>query len=76
MPNFKTDVVTLKKIMIDRGIDTIVELSDVTGIHRNVLGKILNGEKQPSADAMPKLVTGLKIPPDQAGVLFFASELT
>ncbi|WP_270167497.1 helix-turn-helix domain-containing protein [Paenibacillus sp. SYP-B4298] len=72
---YKTDSRELKKIMIDRGISTIVQLSAVTGVNRNTLSNILNGESQPSAEVMRKLVAALEIPPEQAGRIFFNPNL-
>lgn len=65
------DYVAIKKIMIDKGIKTISELAAKSKINRNTLGKVLNGELQPSADVMYKLVSCLEISPIDAGVIFF-----
>lgn len=72
---YSTDVKALKKIMIEKGINTIGELSEMTNISRNTLGKVLSGKLQPSADTMFKLVSVLNIPSDHAGVIFFNSNL-
>ena len=61
---YKTDVKEIKKIMIDRGINTMTELSEKSGINRNTLSQVLNGESQPSSDVMDKLVSALKIEPE------------
>ncbi len=71
-----TDVSELKKIMIDRKIESILELSDCTGISRNTLGSILNGKMQPSAPAMKKLISALEIDSKKAGEVFFKNKLT
>ncbi|MCM3041682.1 helix-turn-helix domain-containing protein [Paenibacillus motobuensis] len=72
---YRTDTLALKKLMIDKEIPTILKLSSKSGINRNTLSHILNGEIQPSADAMRKLVYALDIPPDQAGCIFFNRNL-
>lgn len=72
---YKTDTNAIKKIMIDKGINTISELSEKANIHRNTLGKILKGKIQPSSDVMYKLVECLNMTPDQAGMIFFGSGL-
>jgi transcriptional regulator with XRE-family HTH domain len=72
---YRTDTVEIKKLMIERGIKTILQLSAQTGINRNTLSQILNGEIQPSADAMRKLVSVLVIPPEKAGLIFFNPNL-
>lgn len=71
-----TDIIALKKIMIDNQINTITELSDLTKINRNTLSKILKGKIQPSARDMYKIVEILQINPEQAGKIFFSYSLT
>ncbi|WP_370872343.1 helix-turn-helix domain-containing protein [Paenibacillus zeirhizosphaerae] len=61
--------------MIDNGISTIIQLSSSTGISRNTLSQVLNGQIQPSASVMQKLVESLKIPPERAGLIFFNPNL-
>ncbi|MCR8635774.1 helix-turn-helix domain-containing protein [Paenibacillus radicis (ex Xue et al. 2023)] len=71
----KTDTIALKKTMVENEIDTIIQLSGKTGINRNTLSQILNGDVQPSADAMDKLVSALMISPEKAGRIFFGKHL-
>jgi len=73
--NYTTDTIALKKIMIDKKIETILELSQITGINRNRLSKVLSGDLQPTADMMKKLVAALEIEPEKAGVIFFNPNL-
>lgn len=75
MRNYKTDVVAIKKRMIEKKFNTILELSEASGIDRNTLGKILNGTIQPSSDAMDRLVYTLEFAPEEAGKIFFAIDL-
>ncbi len=72
---YKTDVIALKKKMIDRNIPTIVSLSEATGINRNTLSGVMRGKVQPSAEVMRKLVAVLDIPPEEAGKIFFSPNL-
>lgn len=72
---FKTDVIELKKIMVEKRIDTIMELSERSGINRNTLSQVLAGNIQPSADVMNKLVYTLDIDAEKAGLIFFNSNL-
>lgn len=67
---YRTDNIEIRKLMIEKGIDTIVDLSEKTGINRNTLSKVVNGEIQPSSDVMDKLVSVLDIPPEKAGYIF------
>ena len=75
MKTFVTDVATIKKLMIDRNIKNIKELSEKSGVNRNTLAKVLNGSAQPSADVMEKLVICLDIEPQAAGQIFFVRNL-
>ena len=75
MSIYRTDTNEIKKIMIDRDIRSITELSEKSGIGRNTLAKVLNGQIQPSSDTMEKLVSTLKIPPEKAGKIFFMHTL-
>lgn len=75
MTIYKTDTVAIKKRMVEKGINTITELSALTGINRNTLSKVLAGEKQPSSDVMEKLMKGLDFTPQEAGPIFFTLDL-
>lgn len=70
-----TDVIALKKIMVEQDLEKISKLSQIAGISRSTLGNILSGKTQPSADVMHKLVATLKIPPEKAGEIFFNHDL-
>jgi transcriptional regulator with XRE-family HTH domain len=72
---YKTNVIEIKKIMIEKGIDTITELSSKSGINRNTLSLVLSGDIQPSSEVMDKLVFTLDIKPDTAGNIFFGPNL-
>lgn len=72
---FRTDTIALRKIMIERGYNTISSLANDAGIDRNTLSKVLNGVIQPSAPIMYSLVETLGIEPERAGSIFFASDL-
>lgn len=72
---FLTDTVELKKCMIECNIDTTTQLSDLSGVNRNTLGKILKGTIQPTTYVMDKLITALNISQEKAGKIFFAPYL-
>lgn len=72
---YKADVSEIKKAMIDKEIDTIIQLASITGVNRNSLSKILNGETQPSSEIMDRLVDALEIEPETAGKIFFGQHL-
>ena len=69
------DIIALKKLMIEKGFKTIGALADVSGIGRTTLGKVLDGKIQPSTDTMFKLMDTLDIPDEEAGKIFFATNL-
>lgn len=73
--SLKTDTIALKKIMIEKGYDKIVDLSRKSGIDRTTLGRVLKGKSQPTTDVMYKLVDTLEIPPETAGIIFFSPNL-
>ncbi len=75
MVTYRTDVIAIKKRMIEKGIETITALAELTGINRNTLSKVLSGECQPSTETMEKLVNGLDFTPEEAGPIFFMINL-
>lgn len=66
-----TDIVALKKIMVEKELDKISELARISGVNRTTLGNVLRGKAQPSAEVMNKLIDTLAIPPNKAGEIFF-----
>lgn len=73
--DYKTDTIALKKAMLDRGIETALELSEKTGINRNTVGDILRGKTQPTSTAMYRIAEVLSIEPADAGRIFFSHDL-
>lgn len=69
------DIIALRKLMIDKGIDTIKDLSNKSGVDRNALSKILKGEIRPSATAMDGISMALEMNPETTGKIFFATNL-
>jgi hypothetical protein len=72
---YKTDIIELKKVLIERDLSTLQKLSDVSKIHVTVLSDILNGQKQPTSIVIEKLVLVLDLSPKQAGKIFFSTKL-
>lgn len=72
---YKTDVIELKKAMIEVGLDKLIDLSEASNVDRNTLSKVISGEAQPSSNVMDKLVFALKLSPERAGRIFFAMNL-
>lgn len=75
MKHYKTDVVALQKLMIERGFKTNSALAEAAGADRNTIGKVLNGAAQPSAELMDKLAMALQMDSATAGAVFFAPDL-
>ena len=75
MCNYKTDTIELKKLMVEKKIDTIIQLSELSGVGRDTLSKILSGKAQPSSGVMIKLSSALEMEPEVAGRIFFAPNL-
>lgn len=73
---FSVDTIRLKKLMIDKNIDTIGELSQESGVSRNTLSGVINGKIKPSTKVMESLICTLDIEPSEAGSIFFAQKLT
>lgn len=72
---YKTDIIALKKILVEQNLDKITALSETTGLDRNTLSKILSGDAQPSSNVMDKLVSSLGMSPEVAGAIFFNPDL-
>lgn len=72
---YKVDVVELKKIMVEQGLERIVDLSKASGIDRNTISKLLNYNTKPSTTVIEKLMQTLKIPSEKAGAIFFNDNL-
>lgn len=71
---YKTDVVELKKLMVENNIESVSELSKMCNINRSTLSKILNEELQPTSQIMYKLAECLNMSSVQAGKIFFSIE--
>lgn len=72
---YRTDIIELKKSMVDAGLDKIIDLAEASGIDRNTLSRVISGDMQPSSNVMDKLVLALKLSPERAGHIFFNPNL-
>lgn len=72
---YRVDVVELKKIMVEKNLDKIVNLSAASTVDRNTLSKVINGDVKPSTTVIEKLMSALQIPPERAGAIFFSVNL-
>ena len=72
---YTIDCIALRTKMAMKGINTIKELSEKSGIGRNTLSKILNGKLKPSIRVIERLIIVLEITSDEAGSIFFNQNL-
>lgn len=72
---YKTNVIELKKLMVEHGLEKTTDLAEASGVDRNTLSKVLSGEIQPSSMVMDKLAYTLKMEPEIAGKIFFTPDL-
>lgn len=72
---YRVDIIELKKIMVEQGLEKIIDLSAASNVDRNTISKIMNEEIKPSTAVIEKLMIALKIPPEKAGIIFFKPNL-
>lgn len=72
---YSCDIIELKKVLAEKRIDTILELSKISNINRNTLSSVLSGSTNPSSQVMYKLVESLHLTPERAGKIFFKLNL-
>ncbi|MBQ6455679.1 MAG: helix-turn-helix transcriptional regulator [Mogibacterium sp.] len=72
---YTVDTTELKKAMINAGINTTVELSERSGVNRNTVGGILNGEIRPSSAVIEKIARALSLDGQDIGRIFFKAQL-
>jgi len=75
MGNTETDVIALKKILVERRLERTPALSRASGVGRTTLSNILNGRIQPSSEVIRKLIVALSLSPATAGEIFFSDNL-
>lgn len=73
---FSVDTVKIKKLMIDKDINTIGELSQLSGVNRNTLSDVISGKVKPSTKVMESLIRTLDIESSDAGSIFFVKNIT
>jgi len=72
---YRVDTIELKKAMLDAGIDTILKLSEASGVNRNTCGDVVSGKSYPSSSVMQAFVKCLHLSGDRAKTIFFTHEL-
>lgn len=57
--------------MIELGIDSFTELSELSGVDRNTISDVVNNKRRPSAQTMDKLFKTLELTSEEGGRIFF-----
>ena len=73
--SYSVNTVELKKLMIEKGIETISELSEKSGVGRDTCSGVVNGKIRPSTAVMEKIMIALEMKPVDAGLIFFKPNL-
>lgn len=73
--NYSVNTVELKKRMIEKGIDTIGEMAERSGVGRDTVSGVVNGRIRPSTAVMEKFMIALDMQPIDAGLIFFNPNL-
>lgn len=73
--SYSVNTVELKKLMVEQGIDTFVELAEKADISRNTASGVVNGKIRPSTAVMEKIMIALNMKPVVAGAIFFVPNL-
>lgn len=73
--SYSVNTVELKKLMIEKGIETISELAEKSGVGRDTVSGVLSGKIRPSTAVMEKIMNALEMKPAEAGVIFFKPNL-
>lgn len=68
---YNVDTVALKKLFIDKGIDSYSAFAELSGVNRDTVAGVLKGEIRPSTAVMDKFIMALELEPAEAGVIFF-----
>ena len=69
------DTAKLRYYMDKAGCKSVTDLEKASGVNRNTLAGVLNGKVLPSSDVMDRIITGINIPVEEAGGIFFAEKL-
>ena len=73
--SYIVDTVALKKLFIDKGIDSYSAFAELSGVGRDTVAGVLKGEIRPSTAVMDKFIIALELEPEAAGLIFFKPNL-
>lgn len=69
--SYIVDTVALRKLLIEKGIDSFSAMSELSGVGRDTVAGVLKGEIRPSTAVMDKFIVALELEPEAAGLIFF-----
>ena len=73
--SYCVDTVALKKLFIDKGIDSYIAFAELSGIGRDTVAGVMKGEIRPSTAVMDKFIVALDMESADAGLIFFKPDL-
>lgn len=73
---FEVDCKELKKLMIDHDIENNTIFSEMTGIDRGTIAKLLDGKVLPTYRVIESIAKALKMDSQQIGSIFFKLKVT
>ncbi len=68
---YEVDTIELQKRMLDKGLKTIKQMADATGLSRDTVSDIINSKVKPGAIAMYAFANVLDLEPEALGRIFF-----
>lgn len=73
--SYSVDTIALKKIMVEKGIETFGDLAEKSGVGRDTISGVVRGLIRPSTAVMDKIIIALELEPVEAGAIFFKPNL-
>ena len=70
--SYIVDTVELRKLLIDKNIDSISAFAELSGVGRDTVSGVLKGEIRPSTAVMDKFIAALELEPAAAGSIFLS----
>ena len=69
--SYRVDTIELKKVMIEKGIESFSDLAEKSGVGRDTISGVVRGLIRPSTAVMDKIIAALELEPSKAGAIFF-----
>lgn len=68
---YTVDTIELRKLFIEKGLNTIQEMAEACRLSRDTMSDIINGKARPGAVAMYSIAEALDVEPEILGRIFF-----